>query len=120
MLAFRIDTDKHAALQDICAGLGIELVDIARKDYAQPLGALAQVKGFKREKAAYTGPELPAEMLVFSGMNSDRVDAFLAAYKQTGLAPVSLKAIVTPDNIRWNAEKLFRELMREHVKIGKK
>jgi hypothetical protein len=117
ILGFHIAPEKHAALQGICAGLGIELVDIARRDYGQKLGALAQIKGFKKEKTIYTGPELPAEMLVFSGMDSDRLDAFLAAYKETGLAPIGLKAVVTPGNIRWNAQELFRELLREQKNI---
>jgi hypothetical protein len=52
-------------------------------------------------------------------MNSGQVDDFLAAYRETGLAPVALKAVVTPGNIRWNAQELFRELLREHEKLSK-
>jgi hypothetical protein len=120
ILAFRIAPEKHTALQAICARLGIELIDVAGRDYAQKLGTLARVKGFKKEKITYSGPELPAEMLVFSEMNSDQVDDFLAAYKKTGIAPVNLKAVVTPGNIHWNVDTLFRELMREHIAMGKK
>jgi hypothetical protein len=119
ILGFRISQEKHAALQGICARLGIELVDVAQRDYAQKLGALAGIKGFPKEKTIYNGPVLPAEMLVFSGMNSGQVDDFLAAYRETGLAPVALKAVVTPGNIRWNAQELFRELLREHEKLSK-
>jgi hypothetical protein len=59
-------------------------------------------------------------MLVFSGMNSGQLDDFLAAYKQTGQKPIDLKAVVTPGNIFWDADALFRELMREHIATGKK
>jgi hypothetical protein len=117
LLAFRIGKEKHNALEAICTDLGIDLIDIPRRDYAQKLGALAGVKGFARDKAAYSGPELPAEMLVFSGINSDELDGFLAAYKKTGLAPVGLKAVVTPNNIFWDADTLFRELMRESRRL---
>jgi hypothetical protein len=120
ILAFHIKKEKHAALQQVCTALGIELIDVAREDYAQKLGALAGVRGFSRDKAVYRGPELPTEMLVFSEMNSDQLDDFLAAYKETGLAPVALKAVVTPGNVFWDADTLFRELMREHLQMGKK
>jgi hypothetical protein len=117
ILGFCIDKEKRAALQAVCADLGIEMIDVARKDYAQKLGVLAGVKGFAREKTVYGGAELPAEMLVFSGMNSDQLDDFLAAYKATGQKPVELKAVVTPGNIFWDADTLFRELMREHIAV---
>jgi hypothetical protein len=117
ILGFRIGKEKHAALEQVCATLGIELVDVERRDYAQKLGVLAGVKGFARERTVYGGAELPAEMLVFSGMNSDQLDEFLAAYKATGQKPVELKAVVTPGNIFWDADTLFRELMREHIAV---
>jgi hypothetical protein len=117
ILEFNIAQDKQVAIHDICARLGIEPIVVARRDYAQKLGVLAGVKGFKKEKIIYTGSELPAEMMVFSEMTSDMIDDFLAAYKEAGLVPVALKAVVTPGNIRWNVEELFRELLREHLAI---
>jgi hypothetical protein len=118
ILGFRINREKYAALQDICRRLGIEWMDVARKDYGQKLGTLAGVKGFVRDNPCYHGSELPGEMLVFAGMNSAQVDAFLAEYKKTGLVPISLKAVVTPDNVFWSADTLFHELMREHMSFG--
>lgn len=115
ILEFRLDRDKHAVLQGISARLGIKNICVERRDYVQKLGVLAGVPGFSREKKAYTGPEFPAEMLVFSGMNSAQVDAFLDEYKKTGLVPIGLKAVVTADNVFWSAEKLYQEIMREHL-----
>lgn len=54
------------------------------------------------------------EMLIFSGMDSAAVDRFLAEYRKDGIEPVSLKAVITPHNIFWTAEKVYRELEREH------
>lgn len=120
ILEFRLDKDKHAAVKEICKRLGIQTVAVERRDYGQKLGALAGVRGFHKEKEEYNGPELPAEMLVFSGMNSGQVDLFLAEYKKSSAAPIGLKAVVTPDNVFWSADTLFRELMREHMSFGKK
>ncbi len=115
ILEFRLDRDRHKAVQDICKRLKITDTSIGRADYGQKLGALAGITGFKKDGKKYTGPEFPAEMLVFSGMNSAQVDAFLDEYKKTGLAPIGLKAVVTADNVFWSAEKLYQETMREHL-----
>lgn len=115
VLLFRLNQDKYAAVRKICKILGIRILDIARKDYSQKLGSLAQIQGFSKEAKKYDGPELPAEMLVFSEMNSDQVDAFLAEYKKTGMEPIALKAVVTDQNIFWTADRTQKELLREHL-----
>ena len=118
ILTFQLQKEKEDAMATICKPRGIKLLEIPVKDYAQKLGYLAGVKGFSREKAVYDGAPFPAEMLVFSGMDSQQVDAFLAEYKATGLPPVALKAIVTPYNVSWTADALLRELMKEHIQLG--
>lgn len=115
VLLFRLNQDKYAAVRKVCKTLGIRILDIARKDYSQKLGSLAQIQGFSKEAKKYDGPELPAEMLVFSEMNSDQVDAFLAEYKKTGMEPIALKAVVTDQNIFWTADRMQKELLREHL-----
>ena len=117
ILEFRLDRDKHNAVQNICSRLGITNTCIERKDYAQKLGALAGVAGFAKDGKKYGGPEFPSEMLVFSGMNSGQVDVFLEEYKKNGLSPVRLKAVITAENVFWSADELFREIMREHISI---
>ncbi len=117
ILEFRLDRDKHKAVQDVCKRLKIKDISIARVDYAQKLGALAGIERFKKDGKKYEGPEFPAEMLVFSGMNSAQVDGFLEEYKKSGLAPIGLKAVITAQNIFWTAEELFGQIMREHIGI---
>ena len=115
ILLFRINRDKYAVIQNVCRTLGIRIIDVARKDYFQKLGTLAQIQGFTREAKKYDGPEFPAEMLIFSEMNSDQVDAFLAEYKKAGVEPIALKAVITGNNIFWTAERTQKELLREHL-----
>ena len=108
ILLFRINRDKYAVVQNVCRTLGIRIIDVARKDYSQKLGTLAQIQGFTREAKKYDGPEFPAEMLIFSEMNSDQVDVFLAEYKKAGVEPIALKAVITGNNIFWTAEDAER------------
>ena len=102
ILLFRINRDKYAVIQNVCRTLGIRIIDVARKDYSQKLGTLAQIQGY-------------TEMLIFSEMNSDQVDVFLAEYKKSGVEPIALKAVITGNNIFWTAERTQKELLREHL-----
>ena len=47
ILLFRINRDKYAVIQNVCRTLGIRIIDVARKDYSQKLGTLAQIQGFQ-------------------------------------------------------------------------
>ena len=120
ILEFAMAPEKHAFLSGVCKRLGIRLVQVPVRDYGQKLGTLAGISGFPREGKVYAGPQLSAEMLVFSGMNSDQVDAFLEAYREGGLPRVNLKAVVTPSNIFWTPGQLFLELMNEYLAFGEK
>lgn len=115
ILMFQMEKSKENALRAVCKTVGVTPIAVAYKDYGQKLGTLAGVQGFTKTKLLYTGSAFPAEMLVFSGMDSAEVDEFLAKYKKTGAAGIALKAIVTAHNVFWTADELFKELMREHM-----
>lgn len=115
ILLFELKENKLEKLLEICNILGITTRQIQPKDYRQKMGYLAGIRGFSREHAVYSGGALPTEMLVFSGMDSDQVDSFLAAYRESELEPIALKAQLTPHNVRWTPRELFSELMKEHL-----
>lgn len=106
---------KNQGSPQYCSKNRIQIKEISRKDYNQKLGALAGIQGFAKEKVIYNGPDFPLEMIVFSGIDSAQIDSFLADYKQTGAQTVPLKAIITPQNIFWTVEALFKELWKEHL-----
>lgn len=114
ILLFRINRDKYAVIQNVCRTLGIRIIDVARKDYSQKLGTLAQIQGFTREAKKYDGG-ISGRNADFSEMNSDQVDVFLAEYKKSGVEPIALKAVITGNNIFWTAERTQKELLREHL-----
>lgn len=69
----------------------------------------------QKDGSRYSGADFSAELLVFSGINSSQMDIFLAEYKKAGIEPIGCKAVVTPDNVFWSADKLFREIFKEHL-----
>lgn len=115
ILTFGLGKEKIKVVHSIAQKNRIQIKEISRKDYNQKLGALAGIQGFAKEKVIYNGPDFPLEMIVFSGIDSAQIDSFLADYKQTGAQPVPLKAIITPQNIFWTVETLFKELWKEHL-----
>lgn len=119
VLCFQLSKEKEQAVGDVCRKLGIRQRKVTGGEYDQKLGFLAGVDGFNKEPGASVKGALSGEMLVFSGIDSDGVGAFLTAYKETGTAPVGLKAILTPHNVFWSVEQLYQELMKEHVMFQK-
>lgn len=115
ILTFGLGKEKIKVVRSIAQKNRIQIKEISRKDYNQKLGALAGIQGFAKEKVIYNGPDFPLEMIVFSGIDSAQIDTFLTDYKQTGAQPVPLKAIITPQNIFWTVETLFKELWKEHL-----
>lgn len=114
ILLFHTDPAKTKQIEQLCDRLKIRVISVKPASYHQKLGYLAGITGFHRENATYTGAELPSEMMVFSGIDSDRLDLFLVEYKKASIPPIGLKAILTPHNIWWSAEDLFKELFKEH------
>ena len=117
ILLFGVSTQKDRAVRVAAEKIGADVTAVNRRDYGQKIGTLAGISGFHKDGKIYDGPDFAMEMLVFSGMMPQQVDAFLAEYKVTGLPPVFLKAIVTPHNVSWTADALFRELLKEHFQF---
>lgn len=113
ILVFHMERAKEKQIRLLCRRLNIEVIKVTARDYQQKLGSLAGIVGFAKE-AVEESDEFDGEMLIFSGMDSAAVDRFLAEYRKDGVEPVSLKAVITPHNIFWTAEKVYRELEREH------
>lgn len=119
ILLFHVASSKEKKIKNICRSQGIGLISVPGRSYGQKLGFLAGITGFKRENTAYPGGEFLEEMLVFSGVTSEKMDEFLAAYKEMKLEPIDRKAVVTPHNIFWTPEQLYRELEKEYQSFQK-
>lgn len=118
ILLFHMEPNKTRQIEAVCRSLKIQTIKVKPTSYKQKLGYLAGIMGFSRENATYTGPDFPTEMLVFSGMDSEKIDTFLEQYKKASIPPIGLKAIITQHNIFWTAEELYKELFKEHSKLN--
>lgn len=115
ILLFHVEQGKAGRIESICRNLGVCISKIKPSSYSQKLGYLAGISGFDRDNIVYAGPDFPSEMMVFSGIDSDMLDRFLDEYKKASIAPIGLKAVLTPYNVFWSAEELYKELLKEHL-----
>lgn len=115
ILLFHVAAGKLKQIEGICRSLQIRVSEIKPSSYSQKLGCLAGISGFHRENVSYAGADFPSEMMVFSGMDSTMLDRFLDEYKKASIPAIGLKAVLTPHNIFWSAEALYKELLKEHL-----
>lgn len=115
------NTEKAKLLSRLAQVLGIELVEILPIQSGQKLGYLAGVDGFMEEKLSLLclPPRIPEEMLIFCGLQGERLDAVLGMLRGSGLS-VSLKAVMTAHNVNWTLASLYQELCAERAQFQKK
>ena len=53
-------------------------------------------------------------MLMMANFPAGMMNTFLGLFRRMGIAPVALKAMLTPTNAAWDSEKLHEELAGEH------
>ena len=68
----------------------------------------------EKTDAAYVGAGFEDEMLVMANFPAGMMNAFLGLFRRMGIAPVALKAMLTPTNAAWDSEKLHAEIASEH------
>ena len=58
--------------------------------------------------------KLQEEVLVMWNFEGTKIDTLLRNFKKAGVSKVNLKAVVTPNNIKWTFAQLVHELGKEH------
>ena len=113
LLAYELEKGTERELKSLAAALGHQVKMVSSSNYGEPLGYVAGITGFKKTNAKDTGEKIGSEMLIFCGLDSEAMDALLAALKERKLR-IPLKAVVTPYNIQCSSRMLYEELKKEH------
>ena len=114
------DHRKEKQITALCRKLGIRTKEVREKDADEKVGVLAGIEPAMAQKRKAPLPlvavELP-EYMILSGLSEEQLDQFLKEYRQQGIEPVSLKAIVTFHNKDWTVRELIMELMKERMSM---
>ena len=90
---------------------------VTAPEFLHPLGYLFEIPGFHPSSQFNLESNFSDEMIVLKDFSSEQLDEFLAFFKENGLLPVNLKAMLTPVTVHWDSLKLHDELMKEHTEM---
>lgn len=117
LLIFHLEHSELTKLKKIAGAMKIRLEIIDPANYLQPLENLANGRPSPLV-APFTG-ELPEESLIlFCDFTEKRMDKLLAALRQNNVS-ISLKAVLTPTNRKWNFMRLLLEMYKEQQSFSK-
>ncbi len=112
------DLPSILAVEAAAGPFGAETVPVGRSDYGRSLAVLAGLEDGEFPAPAYTGGPLGGRMIVLCGLE-EKVGALLPALAQAGAGAACLKAVLTAHNRAWDPVRLFGELQRERLAIGR-
>lgn len=115
ILLFNIpDKSIRNQLRNLFTSLKINVKYIEKSGYSKTLGQLAGISPVKLPLAPYTGPELPAPMIIFVNIPDQMLDLTLAKLRDFSAASFPYKAVLTQTNANWTVTDCFAEIKREH------
>lgn len=109
VLLFNIGEEKKKKIRFLLTKLGVACREVSPEDFGK---TLAELTG-REAAAAESAESVSGEMLVMDGLDSRRIQSLLDGLRNVK-APVALKAVVTEQNIKWTASRLYEELSAEH------
>ena len=110
ILAIHMEPSRLMRLAFTAAALKIRVLPVDQASWGQPLGALC---GLMPLLSAPASVQVEEEMLVMAFLDNTKLDQFLHALRDSGLAPIQLKAVLTPVNQNWNCGQLYNALRDE-------
>ena len=112
LLCYNLSGEKMQKIRLAAMRLRIRVRPVEKDEYAQTVAALCGLE--EKTDAAYVGAGFEDEMLVMANFPAGMMNTFLGLFRRMGIAPVALKAMLTPTNAAWNSEKLHAEIAGEH------
>ena len=101
---YNLDNPRGAKIRRLCMPLGLRT-------------ALGELAAGKQPEAPYAGEGFDDEMMVLSDCPGRLLDLLLQSFRRNKVAPVHLKAVLTPTNREWDSVALHAELCREREAI---
>ena len=115
VLAVNVLPEKLGKLRFLCLRLGIRVTVAEPRAFGCAVGDL--VAGTAVPARGKWAP-FPDEMLVMAHFRPGMLDAFLGGFRETGIAPIPLKAMLTETNAAWPLERLHAALKEEHEQMA--
>ncbi len=115
LILFNFTPERISQIASCAGELGFQVRPASPSEHRVPLFAISG----PCPADPVTRPAFTGEMLVFASCGQKEVFAFLDRMRERGIAPVALKAVLTPANLNWTPERLHREVSAEHEALSR-
>lgn len=113
LFLYNLDNPKGAKIRRTCLPLGIRTRLVPPQAHTLTLEELIAGAPALDDGA----PGFSDELLLMVDFTSSQIDALLQGFRRARIAPVALKAVLTPTNRSWTSVQLHQELLREHEAV---
>ena len=123
---FHMDPDRTEKVSQALRGTGtvVRTVDTEGEKIplalltGQPLSSILRAGDSRGKRTIQLPAAIPLaeEMIVITGADDSGLDRILSHLRSAGMQSV-LKAVLTDNNIAWNARQLYHEMCEERSKI---
>ena len=114
VLLYHLNEERYSKLQPVLIRMGIKVRIMEENQVNQKIGALFKLPGFNLEESDGDVLSPSDEVMLMNGFSSKRLNEFLTNMKKANVGIISLKAIVTAENVNWRFIDLYQELNKEH------
>lgn len=115
MLCYNMGGERLRAMRMAAMRLKIRVRPVEKGEYGLTLGALC---GLEEAGEAPAVEDFGQEMLVMAFFPAGMMNALLQTMRRMRVAPVALKAVLTPTNAAWDSSRLCGEIAREHAAMA--
>ncbi|NLI22740.1 MAG: DUF3783 domain-containing protein [Clostridiales bacterium] len=116
LLCYQLQAEKARLIHLLAMRLMIRVRTVLPEEFGQTLAALCGYEPLAETTAA--GQAFSDEMLVLGNFPQELITRFLMGFRQSKIAPVALKAVLTETNMRWNSYTLRSQLAAERDAIA--
>ncbi|MBR4694925.1 MAG: DUF3783 domain-containing protein [Selenomonadaceae bacterium] len=109
------DEGKLQTIRDVLKKLHIKSRVLPEEAYAQKVGFLLGMKGFRPTEMREDGFSFPHEVMVLQNIRGKRLDEVLKQLREAGVPHIKFKAVVTPFNTLWTLRRLCETMQKEHA-----
>ncbi len=107
---------KQFQMELLCANLGVKIHNVKVEEQCFVLESIME-NSTPQPTAEHT--IFADEMLVFCHFSDELLEQFLQMMRNIGIEKITLKAVLTPTNIKWNSVALHHELNNEYKALNK-
>ncbi len=107
---------KQFQMELLCANLGVKIRNVKVEEQCFVVESIVENRAPQptAEKATFAD-----EMLVFCHFSDELLEQFLQLMRKVGIEKITLKAVLTPTNRKWNSVALHHELYNEYKALNK-